>query len=643
MKDLSKINFRENQGEIGKDDSEEDEIMFAMLATINRDPISYSEAMASTEQREWTAAINEELQSMKDNHVWKIVPRPKSSKDGKRPNIIDSKWVFKRKTSDDGGIKYKGRLVIKGFKDTNVYELKETYAPVSRLPVVRAVLAIINKYNLETIQMDVKTAFLNGTIEDEMYMEIPEGLKCTDEEQQGWSFCYYCNKMAQHKGPNCPKRTSDGAGNSKSKTNVLKNKNSEAKGKSEKEAKGYPEGAKGGGVGKSKKAQNSKKLNRFKKDNRSQQEKDRAWTNTLKLGQAKITEFELKTRLERMDEYWSRFQEQNFKLVAFEEIEETNYYKDDVFSNSEESYLSNRAKFLTAMSNLAPKIAKVEPADASATPLIKQMQLPKMSLPKFSGDHLAWESFRDLFRSLRLLRYLRGTSELGLTFRGNSDHLDAMTDASFRDHLDSTSTGGYVIRLFGDPVSWRSYKQSYVTLSTCQSEYLAMSNACQEIISLDKAIRDIVGKTFYPVQIWCDNKAAGDCTEKDGSHKLKNFDEPVNQIKEYLEERERSGVKKHMADTHGDYIKSCVSEGKFNISWIATKENLADIMTKALARESNSQDESQKRKGYIQSRVQMTHNQDCSEETSYQSEYLSYLRDILVKVLYIEPQSFGLT
>ncbi|XP_011694621.1 PREDICTED: uncharacterized protein LOC105454009 isoform X2 [Wasmannia auropunctata] len=127
---------------------------------------------------------------------------------------------------------------------------------------------------------------------------------------------------------------------------------------------------------------------------------DRAWTNTLKLGQAKITEFELKTRLERMDEYWSRIQEQNFKLVAFEEIEKTNYYKNDMFSNSEESYLSNRAKFLTAMSNLAPKIAMVEPADASATPLIKQMQLPKMSLPKFSGDHLAWESFRDLFRSL---------------------------------------------------------------------------------------------------------------------------------------------------------------------------------------------------------------------------------------------------
>ncbi|XP_011701550.1 PREDICTED: uncharacterized protein LOC105458153, partial [Wasmannia auropunctata] len=90
--------------------------------------------------------------------------------------------------------------------------------------------------------------------------------------EQGWSFCYYCNKMAQHKGPNCPKRTSDGVGNSRSKTNVLKNKNTEAKGKTEKEAKGYT-GAKGGRVEKSKKSQNSKKLNRFKKDNRSQQEK----------------------------------------------------------------------------------------------------------------------------------------------------------------------------------------------------------------------------------------------------------------------------------------------------------------------------------------------------------------------------------
>ena len=71
--------------------------------------------------------------------------------------------------------------MIRGFKDKNLYDLQETYAPVSRLPLIRAVLAIINKYDLEVCQMDVKTAFLNGTLTDEVYMEIPEGLLCSKE------------------------------------------------------------------------------------------------------------------------------------------------------------------------------------------------------------------------------------------------------------------------------------------------------------------------------------------------------------------------------------------------------------------------------------------------------------------------------
>ena len=84
-----------------------------------------------------------------------------------------------------------------------------------------------------------------------------------------------------------------------------------------------------------------------------------------------------------------------------------------------------------------------------------------------------------------------------------------MTDASFRDCSDSSSSGDYIIQLFGDPIKWRSHKQTYVTLSTCQAEYLAMSDACQELVSLDKAIRDITGKTMYPVTIWYDNNSDG--------------------------------------------------------------------------------------------------------------------------------------
>ena len=69
----------------------------------------------------------------------------------------------------------------------------------------------------------------------------------------------------------------------------------------------------------------------------------------------------------------------------------------------------------------------------------------------------------------RIFRYLKGTADLRLLYRAKDENLTAMTDASFRDCSDSSSTGGYVMKLFGDPIMWRSHKQTYVTLSTCQA------------------------------------------------------------------------------------------------------------------------------------------------------------------------------
>ena len=118
---------------------------------------------------------------MAKNEVWEYVKRPNIDKKGRKPNIIDSRWILKEKVEKDGNIKCKARLVIRGFKDKNQYNLQETYAPVSRLALIRAVLVIINKYDLDVVQMDVKTAFLNGKIDDEIYMEIPEGVKVSEK------------------------------------------------------------------------------------------------------------------------------------------------------------------------------------------------------------------------------------------------------------------------------------------------------------------------------------------------------------------------------------------------------------------------------------------------------------------------------
>ena len=140
--------------------------------------------MQTKEINEWQEAINDEFNSLNKMKVWNIVDRPTMSSDGNKPNIIDSKWVFKRKIEKDGNVKFKARLVIRGFKDRNTYDLKETYAPVSRLSLVRSVIAIINKYNSDVCQLDVKTAFLNGMINEEIFMEIPEGMQYSDKIKQ---------------------------------------------------------------------------------------------------------------------------------------------------------------------------------------------------------------------------------------------------------------------------------------------------------------------------------------------------------------------------------------------------------------------------------------------------------------------------
>ncbi len=90
--------------------------------------------------------------------------------------MIDSRWVFVRKQELDSSIRHKAQLVVQGFKDHHQYDYSETYAPVAGLTDVRALLAIANKFDWSLVQMDVKTAFLNGELTKSVYMNIPDGV-----------------------------------------------------------------------------------------------------------------------------------------------------------------------------------------------------------------------------------------------------------------------------------------------------------------------------------------------------------------------------------------------------------------------------------------------------------------------------------
>ncbi|KAK1664170.1 hypothetical protein QYE76_052329 [Lolium multiflorum] len=131
----------------------------------DEDPATYEEAMMSPDSNKWQEAMKSEMGSMYDNKVWTLVDLPDSRK------AVENKWIFKRKTNADGNITvYKARLVAKGFRQIQGVDYDETFSPVVKLKSVRILLAIAAFFDYEIWQMDVKTAFLNGDIEEELYM-----------------------------------------------------------------------------------------------------------------------------------------------------------------------------------------------------------------------------------------------------------------------------------------------------------------------------------------------------------------------------------------------------------------------------------------------------------------------------------------
>ncbi|XP_012526797.1 uncharacterized protein LOC105831305 [Monomorium pharaonis] len=112
----------------------------------------------------------------------------------------------------------------------------------------------------------------------------------------------------------------------------------------------------------------------------------RMWANLLKFGQARITPTEIRNRLSLLDDYWKRFQNNHFKLAGVEGLVATEYAKTDFFTTTEETFFQMRAKLQNALME----------HESNA----RDAELPRVGLPKFLGDQLAWEGFRDLFRSL---------------------------------------------------------------------------------------------------------------------------------------------------------------------------------------------------------------------------------------------------
>jgi hypothetical protein len=145
-----------------------------MCDLIEKEPTCFEEAI---QMKEWVDAMTEEYQSIIKNDVWEIVPRPKSK------DVVSSKWLFKIKHAVDGRIeKYKERFVACGFSQKESIDHEETFAPVARYTSIRTIIVLAAKMKWKLHQMDVKTTFLNGVIEEEVYIEQPQAFEVEDRK-----------------------------------------------------------------------------------------------------------------------------------------------------------------------------------------------------------------------------------------------------------------------------------------------------------------------------------------------------------------------------------------------------------------------------------------------------------------------------
>ncbi|GKV42955.1 hypothetical protein SLEP1_g50303 [Rubroshorea leprosula] len=142
----------------------QDYYCFSTLTSLH-EPQCYKEASLDPQ---WQQAMKEELQALKKTCTWDLVNLLTDK------TLVGCKWVYKIKTCSDGSVKrYKARLVAKGFTQEYGVDYKETFTPIACLTTVRSLLAIVVVCKLKLFQMDVKNAFFNGDLEEEVYMEPP--------------------------------------------------------------------------------------------------------------------------------------------------------------------------------------------------------------------------------------------------------------------------------------------------------------------------------------------------------------------------------------------------------------------------------------------------------------------------------------
>jgi hypothetical protein len=150
---------------------------YVVLLSNGLEPECFADAMIDEHKTEWMMAMQEEMDSLHKNHTYELVKLPNGKK------TLKNKWVYRIKQEEHTPHpRYKARLAMKGFNQRKGVDYDEIFSPVVRMTSIRAILGLAASLNLEIEKMDVKTTFLHGDLEEEIYMEQSKGFLVKGKE-----------------------------------------------------------------------------------------------------------------------------------------------------------------------------------------------------------------------------------------------------------------------------------------------------------------------------------------------------------------------------------------------------------------------------------------------------------------------------
>lgn len=527
--------YDDDQVETATDEHEESEVATAMIA-ITDGPITFKSAIQS---KAWIDAMEDEYKSLMKNETWTLCTLPQDRKP------ISTKWIYNIKYNGDGTIaRHKARFVARGFSQIADIDYAEIFAPVAKMDSIRMVLALVARNSWHMVQFDIRTAFLNGPLREEIYIEQPPGYVQHGENGQK----LYCRlNEALYGLKQAPKSWNDCF------TKFLK----------------------------------AHRLEPLPTDPCLMVRKDKEGNANLLLilyvddglvcGQDKS---EIENLLEQLR---SRFETKVFEPKCFIglEIERKSMQSISIHQRSYTMKIIEKFGMTNCKTCETPGQTGVEfctkgvvgatdqndnrPFHGEYRGLIGCLTyLANGTRPdvSFIVNRLAAFSEQPKVAhwtaAKRIVRYLKGTANVGITYAAGEELLIAYSDADFAACVDSRrSTTGTLIKMCGGPVIWKSVKQKTVATSTVNAEFVAAALTTTEVIWARQQLKLSGAGLSGPTHLLVDNQGAIKLIKNNQAHtKIKHIDIKLL------------------------YIREAELNNEISAEFVTTIEQQADLLTK---------------------------------------------------------------